>query len=680
MKQFAKTAAAVLSVFAVTAFLLVFVSPMSAHAASDGGITMAQAQEILGLSSDEEPYVFEYTNSLTNAFNAIAAQEKGGILLISKTTNFTVSKFTTAVASDKTVIITSYYIGTYNGTTYDTDYRETVGAKLQFYTSSSSVTSFSWGLGMNAYIDCLDIVNGKSSINAPITIACNWNDLYIGKDVTCTASSATASQAFPAIVAGYDRDKYATGADFPAGETQNITVESGSWCYVAGGDMSTAELGTEEKPLREVAGNINITLNGGYYYGESDSALDVDRYGYNSHPSVLARCFAKYTETSNTKLVINGGEYQSAVFGYGITQHPTTAASNTTEQAGNLTIDFNGGKIACTRIRLDASTYAGTTDSLAGTTVTAYVYGGELTATDSKGNPVLYITANSLTEDNATLYWYDDGSTLATRLHNTNSKTGSYVKIQVPGVPAEFTLPVGVNADGTANGILSTVVVRDSSSDTTLDASAFTASENTITALVPPNLPAGSEYTVGIHGLDNISVYTFTYTDGAWECSEPAVDTEHKVEAYWVEGVFHYGCKKCAETTDDTLPTLKAALAVQSISAATGKVSGESTLRFIAKLELADGVTATKYGTYVALVALDADGKPTTAGAKVAVKEQTVVDGEPGAFALDLSGIPEDQKETSVYAWSYAELEGGVRIAVAFDAATVADALAAQQN
>lgn len=169
MKHFAK-AAAMLSVFVVAAFLLAFASSMQLDAAAaDGGITMEQAQEILGITDGSEPYVFEYAGSLTTAFKNIAAQEKGGILLISKAANFTATKFTTVAAPDKTVIITSYYIGTYGDKTYDTDYRETANAMLRFY--SSSVPSFSWGLGMNTYIDCLDIVNARSSDNTKVTIA-----------------------------------------------------------------------------------------------------------------------------------------------------------------------------------------------------------------------------------------------------------------------------------------------------------------------------------------------------------------------------------------------------------------------------------------------------------------------------------------------------------------------------
>ena len=438
MKQTNKPMLHLLAALAVMVLALVFALPTGAEDASTGGITMAQAQKILGITDGSEPYVYEYTTSLGTAFSKIAEQPNGGILLIGKTASFTSTKFTPTVASDKTVIITSYYKGTYGDKTYDTDYRDS-GAILKF--TSSTAPSFTFGLGMNTYIDYLNIVNGKDTSNTKITIACDWNDLYIGKNVTCTASNATASQAFPAIVAGYNRDQYAAGADFPAGEVQNITVESGSWSYVAGGDMSTAALGTDAKPLNTVDGEINITLHGGYYYGEYDKDLTTDRYSENSHPAVMARCFAQYADTSRTHLVIDGGTYQSSVFGYGMAQTPSSAAGNTAAQAGELVIDITGGTIQFSRLRLDTGAWAG---DLSGTKVTANIRGAELTTPKS----AFYITAVGLSEDTATICWYNDGSALAKRLANTNSKpsnAGNYTKIEI--APPQLTAGTTSTAD-----------------------------------------------------------------------------------------------------------------------------------------------------------------------------------------------------------------------------------------
>ena len=132
-----------------------------------------------------------------------------------------------------------------------------------------------------------------------------------------------------------------------------------------------------------------------------------------------------------------------------------------------------------------------------------------------------------------------------------------------------------------------------------------------------------------------------------------------------------YTCTVCGATKTEEVAALKAALAQKSISAATDKVSGESTMRFIAALEVADGVTVEKIGTYISLVALGEDGTPSTEGARVAVKEQAVTDAAPATFAVDLTGIPADQAGTSVFAWAYAVLSDGTRVTVAFDAATV---------
>ena len=159
---------------------------------------------------------------------------------------------------------------------------------------------------------------------------------------------------------------------------------------------------------------------------------------------------------------------------------------------------------------------------------------------------------------------------------------------------------------------------------------------------------------------------------------------------YWNDGVVTtapgvgtvgektYTCT-CGATKTEEVEALKAALAQKSISAVTDKASGESTMRFIAKLEFAEGVTVKEFGTYIALVALGEDGTPSAEGAKVVVKKQTVTDTAPATFALDLTGIPADQTGTSVYAWSYVDLLDGTRVSFAFDAASVTAVLAAQQ-
>ena len=163
-----------------------------------------------------------------------------------------------------------------------------------------------------------------------------------------------------------------------------------------------------------------------------------------------------------------------------------------------------------------------------------------------------------------------------------------------------------------------------------------------------------------------------SFTEPIPATGEHTYTSEVTKEATCVEaGEMTYTCTVCGATKTEEIPALKAALTQKSISAATDKVSGESTMRFIAALEVADGVTVEKIGTYISLVALGEDGTPSTEGARVAVKEQAVTDAAPATFAVDLTGIPADQAGTSVFAWAYAVLSDGTRVTVAFDAATV---------
>ena len=163
-----------------------------------------------------------------------------------------------------------------------------------------------------------------------------------------------------------------------------------------------------------------------------------------------------------------------------------------------------------------------------------------------------------------------------------------------------------------------------------------------------------------------------SYTEAIPATGEHTYTSEVTKEATCVEaGEMTYTCTVCGATKTEEIPALKAALTQKSISAATNTTSGDSTMRFIAALEVADGVTVEKIGTYISLVALGEDGTPSTEGARVAVKEQAVTDAAPATFAVDLTGIPADQAGTSVFAWAYAVLSDGTRVTVAFDAATV---------
>lgn len=99
-----------------------------------------------------------------------------------------------------------------------------------------------------------------------------------------------------------------------------------------------------------------------------------------------------------------------------------------------------------------------------------------------------------------------------------------------------------------------------------------------------------------------------------------------------------------------------------SASAAIYK-DGSATVRYIAKLTVDDSAAVEQYGMLLAQTAAQANVK--------AAELTDTFEGSETTYAVDLTEIPQTERETPVYAWAYAHLAGGVKITLPIDAVTV---------
>lgn len=90
---------------------------------------------------------------------------------------------------------------------------------------------------------------------------------------------------------------------------------------------------------------------------------------------------------------------------------------------------------------------------------------------------------------------------------------------------------------------------------------------------------------------------------------------------------------------------------------------GSATVRYIAKLTVDDSAAVVRYGMLLAQTAAQANVK--------AAELSDAFEGSETTYAVDLTEIPQTERETPVYAWAYAHLAGGVKITLPMDAVTV---------
>lgn len=180
---------------------------------------------------------------------------------------------------------------------------------------SSAALSFSGNLYINADITFENIkISGAST---PI-ISCKCNNITFGQGIETSGSII--------ILGGVNVLSGATAASASFSDDYTITVNSGNWSYIRGGNRR--ESGTSG--IGVISGNASIIINGGSFTSTSETN-GVSAGGMNSH-------------TGSLSLVINGGSIAGSI--YAAARLGTNSTSGIQQYSGSISITVNGGSLS----------------------------------------------------------------------------------------------------------------------------------------------------------------------------------------------------------------------------------------------------------------------------------------------------------------------------------------------
>lgn len=206
----------------------------------------------------------------------------------------------------KPITVTSVYNGV--------DYRATADAKIDM---SRSVF-----LGGDFTFDAVTLNMTANSV----MFVCNYHNVTIGGDVKCTTAST--SYNYPVFVAGINVGNAGVpDSEIDFGGKCDIVINSGDWQYIRAGNRRQSQ----DLPVGRIleGASVTITVNGGTFRNGGSTAPTA-AVGMNS---VLGTC----------SLIINGGTFNSDIAAVGRVGGIT--GPFTTEMAGTVNLEINGGKI-----------------------------------------------------------------------------------------------------------------------------------------------------------------------------------------------------------------------------------------------------------------------------------------------------------------------------------------------
>ena len=243
------------------------------------------------------------------AINDIAAavallRESGGTIVVCGPTAIDYNMF--LPDTDKLITVTSVYNGV--------DYRATKGAKLDM--------SRSIFLGGDFTFDAVTLNMTANSV----MFVCNYHNVTIGGDVKCTTAST--SYNYPVFVAGINVGNAGVpDSEVDFGGECSIVINGGEWQYIRAGNRRQSQ----DLPVGRIleGASLTITVNGGTFRSGGSTA-PTSAVGMNS---VYGTC----------SLIINGGTFNSDIAAVGRVGGIT--GPFTTEMAGTVNLEINGGKI-----------------------------------------------------------------------------------------------------------------------------------------------------------------------------------------------------------------------------------------------------------------------------------------------------------------------------------------------
>lgn len=244
------------------------------------------------------------------AYAAGLLRENGGTIVVMGAYSAYTANGTFMPKTNGTIKITSTYDGV--------DYSATNGALLK-------MNNTYFYLGGDVIFDDITIHSTSNTI-----IVCNYNDMTMGDNVTCTVASG---KSYPMILTGYNITNGGVPAEYVSfNGTCNVTINSGTFTYIRNGNRrgsTTATVGTVGKDAC-----VTATINGGTFT-QLDTTNNTGATGMNN------------TE-GECNLIINGGTFAGRIYGVirgggisgEITERPYCS--------GNVNVYINGGKFAAT--------------------------------------------------------------------------------------------------------------------------------------------------------------------------------------------------------------------------------------------------------------------------------------------------------------------------------------------
>lgn len=244
------------------------------------------------------------------AYAAGLLRKNGGTIVIVGAYSAYTQHGTFMPKTNGTIKITSTYDGV--------DYAETNGALLK-------MNSTYFYLGGETIFDDITIHSTSNTI-----IVCNYNNMTMGENVTCTVASG---KAYPMLLTGYNITNGGVPAEYVSfNGTCNITINSGTFTYIRNGNRrgsTSATVGTVGPDAC-----ITATINGGTF-----TQLDtVNNMGATGMNNVEGEC----------NLIVNGGSFAGRIYGVIRGGGISGEIAELPYCKGNVNVYLNGGKFAAT--------------------------------------------------------------------------------------------------------------------------------------------------------------------------------------------------------------------------------------------------------------------------------------------------------------------------------------------
>ncbi len=264
-------------------------------------------------------------------------------------------------------------------------------------------------------------------------IFCCGNNVTFGDGLKVRLSS---SGSYPYIFGGTYAGKAGMNVDGCTFKDYTITVNSGNWSAVRGGNFRD----DSSQPMGFI-GDVSVIINGGSIVGTGNSTTDL------AVTSITSFCGLD----GDAYMEINGGTIASSIFGLGRPGSNSTRKLSSFE--GNVKIKITGGRFTGTRLAAVQELMAQTLDG----NFTVEVTGGDLTArfTKLQGEGVNGISRIFVNNDDV----YAKLASFAQLVYV--SESGNDASAGGPESPKQ-TLAAAINAINGENGGI--IVIKDSAS------------------------------------------------------------------------------------------------------------------------------------------------------------------------------------------------------------------------